>query len=203
MWRCLMIMGLFLPLFGQASEPLPKAAPKKADTCLACHGREGVSPTPYWPHLAGQNTQYLIKQLKDYRSRERKDSIMAEMADPLTDDDIEVIAQYMSTLTRPEAIGKDELGAQIYRNGIPERNIPPCTPCHGPDGKGLDGTNFAIIAGQRGDYLRRQILDFRNGRRTNDAAGAMTLAVKDLKYSEVMALVRWLSSPKGESRLHR
>lgn len=70
--------------------------------CQACHGLDGMSKLPEAPHLAGQNEQYLIKALKDYRSGARKDEMMSMMAKPLTDADIANLAAYYHGL-KPQA----------------------------------------------------------------------------------------------------
>jgi cytochrome c553 len=51
-----------------------------------------------WPNLAGQKEGYLVKQLKAFRDGVRTDPMMSPMAKPLTDDDIENLAAYFSSL---------------------------------------------------------------------------------------------------------
>ena len=74
------------------------AGKKKSATCIACHGQKGISNNPLWPNLAGQKEKYLIKQLKDFKSGKRTDPSMSPMAKPLTDQDIENLAAYYSSL---------------------------------------------------------------------------------------------------------
>ncbi len=76
----------------------PAAGKAKAMLCAACHGVDGVSPAEIWPNLAGQKYGYLVKQIKAFRSGERHDPTMAPMVKPLTDEDIENIAAYYSSL---------------------------------------------------------------------------------------------------------
>lgn len=73
-------------------------AKKKAVQCAACHGAEGISPGPNWPNLAGQKKEYLIKQLKAFKSGERKDPLMTGQAALLSDADVEELAKYFSEL---------------------------------------------------------------------------------------------------------
>lgn len=184
----------------QATEMVGKA---KAVSCLACHGKEGVSPTPYWPSLAGQNEAYLVKQLKDYRARRRDDGLMAEMTDTLSLEDMAEIAAYLATLPPSPRVGEDQHGERIYKQGLPDQGVPPCSACHGLNGEGVPQLGYPALAGQREDYLRRQMIAFRAGRRQNDVEGVMTQAVAGLKYSDLKAVVRWLAGAKGESSLHR
>lgn len=74
------------------------AGKAKSATCAGCHGAEGVSANPLWPNLAGQKDAYLAKQLKAFRDGTRTDPMMAPMAKPLSDDDINNLAAYFSSL---------------------------------------------------------------------------------------------------------
>lgn len=68
---------------------------KVQEICAACHGIDGATPTaPDYPKLAGQYPDYLAKALRDYKSGQRKNPIMAGMAATLTEQDIENVAQY-------------------------------------------------------------------------------------------------------------
>lgn len=74
------------------AEPLPGKS--KSTTCQACHGVKGVSSNDQWPNLAGQKQQYLIEQLKSFRSGVRDNSLMSPVAKMLTDEDIKDLAEY-------------------------------------------------------------------------------------------------------------
>jgi cytochrome c553 len=67
-------------------------------TCVACHGADGIGKAPQYPNLAGQKAAYLDKQLKAFRSGERKDSNMNALAAPLSDEDIVKLAAYFENL---------------------------------------------------------------------------------------------------------
>ena len=74
------------------------AGKAKAIVCAACHGATGVSANPMWPNLAGQKDQYMIKQLKAFKSGERKDPLMTPQAASLSDADMANLAAYYSSL---------------------------------------------------------------------------------------------------------
>jgi cytochrome c553 len=75
------------------------AAGKKASTvCTACHGALGISPNPAWPNLAAQQTDYLVKQMKDFRDGKRSDPWMSPMAAKLTDKEMEDLATWFNSL---------------------------------------------------------------------------------------------------------
>jgi cytochrome c553 len=76
----------------------PALGKKAAARCVGCHGVSGISSAPNFPNLAGQKEAYLIKVIKDYRSGERNDRTMAAMVSPLSEEDIEHLAAYYSSL---------------------------------------------------------------------------------------------------------
>jgi cytochrome c553 len=75
-----------------------EAGKAKAATCAACHGPAGISAVGMWPNLAGQQEDYLAKQLKAFRDGTRSEPSMSPMAKPLTDADIANLAAYYSSL---------------------------------------------------------------------------------------------------------
>ena len=74
------------------------AGKTKSATCAACHGANGISPNDMWPNLAGQKEGYLKAQLKAFRDGQRSNPMMAPMAAPLSDADIDDLAAYYSSL---------------------------------------------------------------------------------------------------------
>jgi len=97
-------------LSGQELKPTGHAvgtAPKAGQTCVACHGIDGVGIMPEYPNLAGQHADYIEQALKAYRAGQRKNPIMGGMAAPLKDEDIKALAQYYSS-QRPGLCSTDE-----------------------------------------------------------------------------------------------
>ncbi len=74
------------------------AGKAKSAVCAGCHGANGVSAAPIYPNLAGQKEAYLVAQLKAFRDGTRANAIMAPMAKPLSDADIDNLAAYYSSL---------------------------------------------------------------------------------------------------------
>jgi cytochrome c553 len=68
--------------------------PKASETCLACHGTNGVGITADYPTISGQHRDYLARALTDYQKGGRKNAIMAPMAATLTKKDIEELSAY-------------------------------------------------------------------------------------------------------------
>ena len=70
-------------------------------TCHGCHGITGyqsMNPEYHVPRIAGQNEQYIIDALNEYRSGARKFPTMNAQAHSLTEQQIEDIAAYLSSL---------------------------------------------------------------------------------------------------------
>lgn len=75
------------------------AGANKAKACQACHGADGNGTSdPQYPRLAGQYADYIVRVLHEYKTGDRKNPIMLGMAAPLSDQDIEDVAAYFSSL---------------------------------------------------------------------------------------------------------
>lgn len=89
----LLTSASFVPADGDAA-----AGQAKSAICVACHGPQGISSNTQWPNLAGQQKQYLIKQLKAFRDGDRQDPLMSAMAAGLSDEDIANLAAWYNSL---------------------------------------------------------------------------------------------------------
>jgi cytochrome c553 len=70
---------------------------QKSQTCAACHGPDGNSPTgPDFPRLAGQHYDYLLKALRDYKSGARKNPTMGAQVGSLGAQDLADLAAFYS-----------------------------------------------------------------------------------------------------------
>jgi cytochrome c553 len=98
-----------LAAFGAASAHAAgdrAAGRKKAVECQTCHGLDGLSKIPEAPKLAGQNEQYLVKALGDYKSGARQNDMMSIVAPNLSDADIANLAAYYSGIEAAAAPSK-------------------------------------------------------------------------------------------------
>lgn len=71
----------------------------KSAVCAACHGADGNSLLPMYPHIAGQQPQYLESAIRAYRDGLRTGgtaAIMAPMVANLSDQDISDLSVYFS-----------------------------------------------------------------------------------------------------------
>jgi cytochrome c553 len=69
-----------------------------AQTCVACHGQNGISLSPGWPTLAGQHEDYLVHALNQYRDGSRTDVVMASLVADLSDETVAQLAAYFAGL---------------------------------------------------------------------------------------------------------
>ena len=84
--------GIILAANAQAGDA--DAGKEKSQACVGCHGLNGKSNNPLYPHLKGQQKMYLIKAIKAYRDGKRDDPMMSSLAQGLSDDDIDNLATY-------------------------------------------------------------------------------------------------------------
>lgn len=65
--------------------------------CTSCHTANGDSDNAQFPKLAGQYESYLKQALKDYRSKSRKNAVMAVYASELTIQEIEALSAWFAS----------------------------------------------------------------------------------------------------------
>jgi len=85
--------------------------------CQACHGANGVSSSPRIPNLAGQQSDYLVAQLRAFRTGTRKSDLMESVAAQLSDAEINALAHYWNGLPA----GGGDMHAQAAGPAIPSR----------------------------------------------------------------------------------
>ena len=83
---------------GTAHARDPVAGKAKAGMCATCHGPLGLSQLPNAPNLAGQPAIYTTEQLRNYRSGKRANEVMAVIAKPLSDADIDDLAAWYASI---------------------------------------------------------------------------------------------------------
>jgi cytochrome c553 len=78
-----------------------------AQTCVACHGQNGISMSPAWPTLAGQHEDYLVHALNQYRDGSRKDVVMGSLVADMSDETVAQLAAYFASLEGLETSTKE------------------------------------------------------------------------------------------------
>ncbi|HXM81888.1 MAG TPA: c-type cytochrome [Burkholderiales bacterium] len=166
-----------------------EAGRKKAEACAACHGPDGNPVVPQFPILAGQTSRYLYLQLRDFKEGRRKEPLMDPFVQPLSREDMfDLAAFFAAQKPRPTDFKADE--ARTAR-GKAKADETLCTMCHLG---GFAGQNeIPRVAGQHYEYTVKQLRDFKNRVRTNDA-GNMTSVARTLSEQDIEDLGHYLAS---------
>jgi cytochrome c553 len=152
------------------------------------------------PRLAGQQTEYLKRQLRDFAERRRWNPIMFNVARVLNPSMQSELAAHFRDLT-PEPLGGAPralmaMGKAIYEEGISDAGIAPCSSCHGPDAEGQG--EIPRLAGQLYDYILKRFVSWRKEGQVNlvsgDTADNMESIAKSLGESQTAAVAAYLSS---------
>jgi len=146
-----------------AQDTTSETVRRAVHVCASCHGEGGRSDKAINPSLAGQHSQYLQRQLRDFRSQSRSEaSLTAYMwgvSALLDDDTIAGLADYYAAQKPlPGRAGNARLvaaGRKIYEQGLPLRGVRACADCHGDDAEGQAG--FPRLAGQHAGYITSQL----------------------------------------------
>ncbi|MCP3909211.1 MAG: cytochrome c4 [Oceanicoccus sp.] len=77
---------------------------KQVIACVGCHGLEGEgNPNLQAPALGGQHAEYLLLQLKAFKSGERDNDtgkMMRSIVAQMTDEEMDAVAKYINALSR-------------------------------------------------------------------------------------------------------
>ncbi len=195
-FRFLLILCLVFSSQAKTAGNAPSGE-KKALICSACHGAQGVSNNPEWPHLAGQHASYLSKQLMDFKQGTRQAPTMTPLVSNLSTEDIADIAAYYEQLpplstTKIEPTSKTR-GQILYKEGNKEQKITACITCHGPDGRGNAEAGFPSLRHQSMIYLEQQMHAFKSHQRKNDLNGLMHDISQHLSDDDITALSDYIS----------
>lgn len=175
------------------------AGKAKSAACAACHGADGNSAAAINPNLAGQSAAYMVKQLKEFKSKTRDNPTMFGMASGLSDQDMEDLAAYFSSQKAKGGSADEKLvkkGQLIYRSGDDGKGLPACIGCHGPAGKGIPSAKFPSLAGQYADYTVTQLKAFSLGKRDNDAGKMMQTVAGKMNTADMKAVASFIQGLK-------
>lgn len=190
-----------------------QAGQSKAAMCSSCHGANGIGTTGMFPNLAGQHADYIVKQLKAFKSGSRANAMMAPMATGLSDQDMEDIAAYFAGLSRsgeapasaggstapstssaPAAYVADAIkGKSLYEHGDESREITACVACHGKDGASKVEIN-PNLAGQHSEYISKQLKAFKAETRQN---ASMNQVAGNLSDNDITDIAEFFKDPSA------
>lgn len=155
----------------------------KVQVCGSCHGQDGHPINAMTPIIWGQQTNFLVKQMHDFRSDDRPSPVMKPFAQSLSQDELRPAAQYFNMKPWP--------AKQTNAAAMPQ---PPkmevCQICHQPNFVG--GAPAPRLAGQPYEYLIKAMNDFANGARTNNMD--MVKIMSELTPAERDAMAHYIAS---------
>jgi len=171
--------------------------------CAGCHSADGNSVIPMNPILAGQQAEYITKQLMDFKATEsapakRNSPVMSSMVAALSPEDMKQLgAYYAKQKTTPSQVAVEdqkllETGKLLYHGGSIANGVPACASCHGPNGSGIP-PRYPAIAGQHAEYTLTQLQLFSAGDRANDK-DVMQQVITRLNGYEKRAVSAYIST---------
>ena len=184
----MLLWALAVPALS-ASAADADAGKKKAEVCISSHGAAGNSTSGAFPTLAGQTSRYLYLQLRDFKEGRRTDPVMSPMAANLSKEDMQDLAEYFST--QKQAANGFKADPARVKAGAAKANEVLCAMCHLGELKGQN--EIPRLAGQQPDYIMKQLKDFRERKRTNDA-GNMTSVSKNLSDDDITNLAHYIAN---------
>lgn len=180
------------------SDPKVSGQTLAVQVCSTCHGLTGESMSPMFPKLAGQQRDYLLAQLADFKGHERTDSKGVQYMwgfTHLTAGQVEGLADYFSTQAPMRSSFSDSAvlarGKSIFEGGVPDKGVVQCAACHGPAGEG--NAAFPRLAGQHPAYVLEQIKVFQ----LTDArprGAAMKQITHELSEADATAVAQYVGS---------
>jgi cytochrome c553 len=196
----LVALGALVAIGGMAqAQDLARAQQVVNQVCAACHAADGNSTAAANPKIAGQISEYLHKQLVDFKGHGgakpvRENPVMNGMVANLSEADMKNLAAYFAGQKLKPALATDKelaaLGQKIWRGGIAASAVPACAGCHGPDGAGVP-SQYPRLSGQFAEYIAAQLKAFRDGARANDPNGMMRGVAARLTEREIQAVSQY------------
>jgi cytochrome c553 len=185
-----------------ASTVSPQALKAKFEYCQTCHGLsgQGFRGAVPMPRLAGQQPEYIENQLTAFIEHRRANPVMYNVAHALSPAMLTALTTEFQKLN-PKPLGggpKDQIaaGKKIFDEGVPDKNIPACTSCHGPDAKG--NGPFPRLAGQLHDYVTRKLTNWEKERGQDtanpDTSAIMQPIAHDLTPAQIAAVAAFVST---------
>jgi cytochrome c553 len=172
--------------------------PPGAQACLACHApglaSTGAGAVPV-PLLGGQQEEYLVKQLRNFRDGERGLAPWLRSGHDLAAGPLRALATYFAAQPPAPAPTKalDAPGRRLYLQGDAQRNVPACAGCHGTQPQDIAGPATPILHGQPAAYLAHQLRLWRGKQRDNSVDGLMNLVVERVGDADIDAVANFLA----------
>ena len=162
--------------------------------CAKCHGDDGLGVSEKYASLAGQPAEYLLKQLFNFKSGQRRSDKMLPVVNKISASQAVLLAEYFSRLPAGFTPSKDEAqkaaGRKLYFEGNPATGVSNCVACHGVYATG--GGPVPRLVGQNPYYLETQLRRLIDQSRGNDRS--MHYINAPLSNAEIRSLAIYLAS---------
>lgn len=164
------------------------------ERCQNCHGLQGQSSSPLYPKLAGQNAEYLQRQMFNFKLGRRDSEVMKLQVADLTGGEVEALSRYYSSKPVIPDVAFDpaqaNIGRALYFNGNPDSGVTACASCHGPEAHGA--LFLPRLAGQHASYIERQLKAFLEHARQSRVM-VMHSVIATITEQEITAVAQYLS----------
>ena len=194
--RCQLAAASAALVLGAAATASAADATQLAATlCSPCHAADGNSVMPNFPKIAGQQADYLAKQLGDFLSGKRKsDAMAASLAAVKPGDFAALAAHYSAQKQTPGKVENAALaaaGQKLFKDGNETTGVPACAGCHLDNGMGNERN--PRIAGQHQTYAITEMMNFKTGARANDKGRVMRVVAERLTEVEIKAVAEYMA----------
>ncbi len=191
---------LLLTLMAQSAAATDVA--KFVESCDGCHGENGVSQWDDMPTIAGIDAFTHSDALYVYRDGERAcaesdfrrgdtaraPTTMCQVAENMTDEEIEAVAEHYAALAFVPAQQPFDAGMATKGEAIHDKD---CSRCHSDGGSNADD-EAGILAGQWMGYMRTAFAQYASGERPQDRK--MKEKMDPLTDADVEALLHYYAS---------
>jgi len=171
-----------------------------ASACARCHGLDGISVDENLPHLAGQRTIYLYRDLLSYQNGTRTDESMRNAVEFLAEDALLKVSAYYANLMPPRSASApattapdaDESAEDPVQAG--KAATAGCAGCHGATGNS-SVPGMPNLTAQHPDYFAAAMKAYQSDAR-QDAMMKMLVASLDDDTIQSMGMYYALQDPQ-------
>jgi cytochrome c553 len=156
----------------------------KLQSCDGCHGPNGQPIDASIPTIWGQQKNFLVKQLHDYRTEDRANPVMSPIAETVKQEELRKTAEFFAAKTWPA-----HQAAATPAAAPPAEKITVCRACHQQNFEG--GLPAPRLAGQSYQYLVTAMNNFADDKRTNNQD--MATLMKALSPGDREAIAHYLA----------
>jgi cytochrome c553 len=162
--------------------------------CAACHGDAGITKMAGIPSLVGQEPNYLVSAMSQYKDGERKNDMMKAAVGALTEDSMANVGLFYA-LQNPARAQTPAAGNASAGQALAQ----PCSACHGTEGVSGNPSSPSL-AGQDAQYLAAALKGYQNGGRGNTTMKALVASLDDAAIKNLAAFYASLQPQRPNVR---